>query len=145
MALGSSPRYRQLINLLLLPSFLDSAVKVSNLVLRRLCSKSVHLCFSSSPPPPPSPPMYSSSLLQQHSSESHHIPRLSDLTHYPHLELSWPPWRTQDRPTGGRIAFQQNRRALRPAWAEDASRSPFPSPSPSESLDRAQQEMKPPV
>ena len=62
--------------------------------------------------------------LHQLSSESRHCGvsldcLISRIIH--HLERSWPPWGTQGRPAGGRIAFQQNRLALRPAGTEAAS------------------------
>ena len=68
--------------------------------------------------------LYSSPPLHQLSSESRHCGvsldcLISRIIH--HLERSWPPWGTQGRPAGGRIAFQQNRRALRPAGTEAAS------------------------
>ena len=59
----------------------------------------------------------------QLSSESRHIPRLFDLTHYPPFGAQLASLGDQGRPAGGRIAFQQNRRALRPAGTEAASPS----------------------
>ena len=55
-----------------------------------------------------------------------------------HLELGWPPRGAQGRPAGGCIAFQQSRRALRPALTEAASHSSLAG-------ERAQQGMKKPV
>ena len=57
-----------------------------------------------------------------------------------HLELGWPPRGARGRPAGGRIAFQQSRRALRPALTEAASHSSLGEPW----QERAQQGIKKP-